>query len=243
MAVLSKLSWRQKCTYATHLFKALFRQHHTSLIPIFKKFIPTSGIIIDIGGHAGQFSKIFSALVPQGRVYTFEPGTYAHSILKKVHLLKRLTNVSIFKMGASDKNGKSVLSVPIKSSGSIGFGRSSINGEDFTHALREEIPLTTLDHFSKTHQLPRVDLIKIDVEGHEMSVLNGAQKLLKDYAPAVMIEINHEHLLKAGTQPLDIFNFFKSLGYHYGRIDEDTGTLLLENTSQIYDTDYLFYKE
>ena len=243
MNVFSKLSWRQKCTYCAHLFKALFRQHHTALLPILKKVIPANGIVIDIGGHAGQFTKLFSSLSPKGHIYTFEPGTYAYSILSKVHALKRLKNVSLFKMGASEKNGTNVLSIPIKKSGSIGFGRSSVNGESFEKAIREEIALTSLDSFSKQQKISRVDFIKIDVEGHEMSVLKGAKGLLKKHSPSVMIEINKDHLSNAQTKVADVFLFFQSLGYTYARIDEENGTLISNDGNNFYDTDYLFYKE
>ena len=146
-------------------------------------------------------------------------------------------------MGVSEKSGKSILSVPIKSSGSIGFGRISINGGTFDKAVREEIPLITLDSFFKEQKLSRIDFIKVDVEGHEMSVLKGARNLLETHSPAIMIEVNKNHLAAARTQPEDIFNFFQDMGYVNARIDEKNGRLIFESSTTIYDTDYLFYKE
>jgi tRNA A58 N-methylase Trm61 len=82
--------FRRNLTYFTHLFKAIVKQHHSDLRPVLKGNIPEDGVVIDVGGHAGQFSKLFSRLVPQGHVYTFEPGQYALSILRKAIKLNRI---------------------------------------------------------------------------------------------------------------------------------------------------------
>ncbi len=87
-SVLSQLSLHGKITYyVAHLFKALTKQHHQEYIPLLKSVISDDSIIIDVGAHAGQFTKLFSTIVPNGRVYAFEPGSYTSSILNKVILL------------------------------------------------------------------------------------------------------------------------------------------------------------
>jgi FkbM family methyltransferase len=241
MHIIFSLTLRQKCTYCAHFFKALFHNYHQALIPTLKRFISKDSTIIDIGGHAGQFTKIFSKLSPKGHVYTFEPGNYAYSILKIMKKIKHLQNVSIFKMGISSDNALGTLSVPIKASGSIGYGRSCVGNKVFEKSINEEIELTTLDTFLKKQKISHVTFIKIDVEGHEVSVLEGAQETIKNHRPTVMIEINRDHLSKFKKTPEDIVIFFKNFGYTHKALDEKSGQLVDDDI--IRDRDYIFYKE
>lgn len=124
MHIFFTLTLRQKFTFIAHLFRAIFRQHHSTLLPILKEYINEKSTVIDVGAHAGQFAKIFATLASEGHVYSFEPGDYAYSILTMMHKIKGLSNVSLVKMGAGSKNTKDILNVPIKASGSFGYGRS-----------------------------------------------------------------------------------------------------------------------
>lgn len=241
MTSFRNLSLRQKCTYCAHLFKAIFRQHHSELMPILKQYIPEDGAVIDIGGHAGQFTKLFSSVARNGHVYTFEPGTYAYSILSLMKKIKGLKNVSLFKLGVSSENTNKTLSVPIKESGSLGYGRSCVSDAAFEKSVQEQINLISLDSFVEEGNFSRLDFIKVDVEGHEMSVLRGAKETLKKHYPALMIEINEGHLGQFGTKVEEVFRYLEGLGYSFARIDEASGSLVRDE--KIQDTDYLFYRD
>src|ERR1700722_19602393 len=116
------LSWRQLRTYAAHGFKATFKQHHQELIPLFRTYVPEDGVVFDVGAHAGQYAKLFARLVPRGTVYSFEPGLYARSILMVAMALNRISNVRIFPVGLGSSAASLNLHVPVKKSGSVGFG-------------------------------------------------------------------------------------------------------------------------
>ncbi len=240
MHIFFTLTLRQKFTFIAHLFKAIFRQHHSTLVPILKEYINEKSTVIDVGAHAGQFAKIFATLASEGHVYSFEPGDYAYSILTIMHKIKGLSNVSLVKMGAGSKNTKDILNVPIKASGSFGYGRSCVGDNVFEKAHRQEISMVTLDSFVKENKVSKVSFIKIDVEGNELSVLEGAINTIKRDTPAIMVEINRGHLLSLKKKPEDIFDFFKALGYTYKAIDETKGTLF--DALSITDTDYIFYR-
>lgn len=70
---------RARTSYCAHLFKALTRQHHREIMPMIAPYITQDSVIVDVGAHAGQFTKMFSAMVPRGHVYAFEPGSVAES--------------------------------------------------------------------------------------------------------------------------------------------------------------------
>ncbi len=89
-----RLTLRQRATYLAHLHKAIFRSYHAQLGPYLAEIIPEEGIVVDVGAHAGQFTKIFARLAHRGRVYAFGPASYARSILRKVCTVRRLHNAT-----------------------------------------------------------------------------------------------------------------------------------------------------
>lgn len=242
MNVFRHLTLRQKMTYCAHLFKVLTKQHHKPLIPLLEKFISKDAVVIDVGGHAGQMTKIFCKLASLGRVYTFEPGSYAYSILSKTKRFKKLNNLEIFKEGISSKEGTVHFHVPIKKSGSIGYGISHIHLEDHKvmegRYIEEKIKVTTLDTFISSKKLKKVSFIKIDVEGHELEVLRGAEKVLAESNPAIMIEINSEHLSRSKTSKHQIFDYLEKQGYTSARIIDESGTLVHDHNRD--EADFLF---
>ena len=207
-------SLRARATYVAHTFKAIFRTHHRELIPLLAPYIKDHCVIFDVGAHAGQFAKLFSSMVPRGHVYSFEPGSYALSILRKVKWSLNLRNVTIVPYGLSSQPGQAVLNLPIKNSGSLGFGLASLNtAENPARVFTDAVALTTLDQFFAEHKLNRIDFIKCDIEGWELHMLKGAEKTLRAYRPTVMVEINRAALGKAGTSPEELESYLNTLGY------------------------------
>jgi hypothetical protein len=78
-----------------------------------------------------------------------------------------------------------------------------------------EVPTVRLDHEIGVAQ--RVDFIKIDVEGHEMSILRGGVSMIRRWQPPVLIEIEQRHL---STPIHDVFRQLEDLGYHVFSIKE-----------------------
>lgn len=221
---------RQKLTYGAHLFKALTRQHHLGLRPLLETCIEKDAVVIDVGAHAGQFMKLFAKMAPQGHVHAFEPGSYAYSIASAVIKLHGLKNVTLHALGLSDTAAQTTLHVPIKDSGSLGFGLSHISAanDESRPSQKEEIHLTTLDQFVLDRKVSRVDFIKADIEGWEMRFLLGAEKTLQTFRPALLIEVNDEFLRRAGNTAVEMWNFLKKMNYTIYRCDEQGRTDLLE---------------
>ncbi len=210
-----KLSLRQKLSYLNHLFKVLTRDHHKELQSIFRPFIPQDGIVFDVGGHAGQFAKLFSTLVPNGEVFSFEPSTYSRSILQTMVGLKYLSNVYVLPVGLSDSPQQGLIHTPIKKQGSLGYGLAFVGSADglSRKTVSSKILLSSIDQIVESLALDRVDFIKADIEGSELLMLQGGIKTLSKFHPALFIEVNDEALKRNKHSSDELFDFLKGIGY------------------------------
>ena len=208
----SRLTAKQRLTWCAHLLKACFRQHHRELVPVLSKRIPGDGVVIDIGGHAGQFAKLFAGLAPRGRVFTIEPRRYALSILHPALRLNRLDNVTILPVCVGDRPGNMTLRTPIKRSGSLGFGLASL-GRDDRPSHEQVIEVTTIDVIVRQRSLDRLDFIKADIEGWELRAMIGARETLERFHPTLLLEVSEAHLRRAGDDAGALFAFLGQLGY------------------------------
>jgi FkbM family methyltransferase len=222
----SRLSLRARLSWCAHLWKAATQQHHRAYAPLFRRYLPHDGVVCDVGAHAGQFAKLFAGIARDGKVYAFEPGGYALSILRRVVALHRLRNVELCAMGLSDRAHTETLHVPVKRSGSMGFGLSHLGAEGRAN-VGETVTLTTLDAFVAERKLARLDLIKADIEGWEMRMLAGGAAAIARFRPALLLEVQAAHLARAGDTPSGLWQFFAALDYEAEHVRAEGGTIHL----------------
>lgn len=216
-----RLEGRARLTFAAHLFKAVTRQHHKELIPILRPLLPTDGIVFDIGAHAGQMAKLFAGLAPRGRVYAFEPGTYALSVLRPAVALRGRGRIAIEPIALGAAPGTLTMTTPIKRSGSYGFGLSHLGGTGANgRAFRHEVEVDTVDRFVERVGLRRLHLIKADIEGWEMQMLLGATRTLAELKPVLLLEAVDAYLSRAGNSRAELWRFLEGLNYRPHRLEE-----------------------
>lgn len=226
-----KLNFRQSLTYTAHLFKALTKTRFRPLIPMISQHITKDSVVIDVGANAGYFTKIFAKLAPDGKVYSFEPGSYARSIISKVVKVNGLSNVTILPYGLGDKASAQELHLPVKRSGSLGYGLGHIGDDkrvDARNTMSEKIDIRTLDDFVAENNITRVDFIKIDIEGWELRALEGAHSTISKHRPVLMLEMIDRFLGRAGDSSRKMWDYLKSFGYEIYRYDETGRVDLLE---------------
>ncbi len=170
-----------------------------------EKIIQKNWICLDIGANYGMFTKKLSELVgPNGYIYSFEPQPFAFSGLQEHIKDYSLKNVTAFNVALTDIDSKSELNmlIPTKD-GSTSSGRALISTgltqdlkqihkkSEFNFYENNEISVTskTLDSIIIENKVNKIDFIKIDVEGYEMYVLNGAINSISKYKPILQIEI------------------------------------------------------
>jgi len=215
-----RLEGRARLTFAAHLFKAVTRQHHKELVPILRPLLPGDGIVFDIGAHAGQMAKLFAGLVPRGRVYAFEPGAYALSVLRPAVALRGQGRIAIEPIALGAEPGTLTLTTPIKRSGSYGFGLSHLGGTGANgRAFRHEVEVDTIDRFVERRGLRRLDLIKADIEGWELQMLRGAARTLAELRPVLMLEAVDAYLSRAGDTRSALWRFLAGLNYRPHRLE------------------------
>jgi FkbM family methyltransferase len=210
------LSLRQRASWAAHLFKAATRQHHRELRDLFAPYVPADALVVDIGAHAGQFSKLFAAMAPRGVVHAFEPSAYARSVMAPALAVNRIRNVRLAPMGLSDAPGEMVLHTPLKRSTALGFGTAHLSARRdtvSTATFDQTVRLTTLDLYAQDHGFARLDLIKADVEGWEMRALVGGEACLRRFRPTLFLEVDDALLARAGDSPETLFDWLSALGY------------------------------
>lgn len=139
-------------------------------------------IVFDVGANVGQTALHFAEWWPQAKIYSFEPVSKAHSSL--LANVADMLNILPYHLGMSDREGVGTIYVPEETS------LSSMEILDCAVArVAERINLTTVDAFRQRLELPKIDLLKIDTEGHDLLVLCGAETSLRaGVIPFVQVE-------------------------------------------------------
>jgi FkbM family methyltransferase len=205
---------RGRAGWIAHVWKAATQQHHRALRSLFAPFVPADAVVIDVGAHAGQFSKLFARMARRGAIYAFEPSEYARSVMVPAVAVSGLRNITLIPMGLSDARGEMVLHTPIKHRGGMGFGLAHLGADDGAREMMDQtVRLTTLDAFAAERNLQRLDFIKADIEGWELQALRGGAATLARFRPALYLEVDDECLARAGSTPADLWALLEPLGY------------------------------
>ncbi len=161
---------------------------------------------IDIGANMGIYSYYLSKHFRN--VESFEPLENCTILLNKY--ASRIGNLKLYTVGLSNKNEKAFLYVPIIGEGHLlNAGLASIH-DPGGQRKQIEVPLHRLDDYG----FKEVDFIKIDVEGHEYEVLEGAIETISREKPVLLIEIEQRHLGKKSIE--DVIHYILSFGYKGG---------------------------
>lgn len=166
--------------------------------------------VVDAGAFIGDHSVAYlKAVGEKGNVICFEPHPLAFECLARNMFLARVTGEYVVHDRAlSDKNGSYFLEV------NPNAGASTIVPPESESKNCTVIKAVTLDSFN----LQRLDFFKIDVEGHELKVLQGAEQTVARCRPKLLIELNKWALIKQGTSALEIFNWLKAHGYKWSSV-------------------------
>lgn len=164
-------------------------------------------VVIDVGANFGYYTLQFAKLTGRtGCVYAVEPVDRYRERLIDTLKLNNVTNVKVIGNALSNKQGKSRISV----------GECSATfhwQEQYSPEESYEVPVTTLDALVKENKINKLDFIKIDMDGHETTFLEGAEKRLTVFKPLMIIEFCQSGLYTAGSASWELADKLESTGY------------------------------
>lgn len=146
-----------------------------------RKFQSGSVIVFDIGAHYGEYTLEIMKYLSDSYIHCFEPASKSFIILTRN--LSEFKNVKINKLAVSDKSEVRILWGPANDSVlcslyKIDHHPNSKSKDDYSEV--EHVRTITLDEYCADNEINRIDFLKIDVEGNELKVLEGARTLLKE---------------------------------------------------------------
>jgi FkbM family methyltransferase len=172
--------------------------------------------VVDVGAFCGYYTLLSSMLVGRGgHVYAFEPDPKNFQYLSRNIALNGRDNVVAVKLGVSDKKAQATLS-------SDGFSDKSHISETIEDGSKLiEIQTVDLDSYFSALGWPMIDLIKMDIEGGELSAVMGMRELVaRNPGLCIIMEINPSALLRLGASPDKIFDQLHSYGFEEGLVIE-----------------------
>jgi FkbM family methyltransferase len=197
------------------------------------KLIREDSVVLDIGANIGTVALRAAGIATRGRVYAFEPGAINYAALRQNIALNKLKNIVAINKALGAVAGQSRLFTVNRFN--AGMNRILSSDDDFKDF--EVVRVGTLDEEVRQLGLERIDLIKIDVEGYELNVLNGARNVLERFQPMVVVEVIDVNLRANGHCAAELTGFLTALGYHF--IDLKSGAPL--RPGQQIETDVLCY--
>ncbi len=178
-------------------------------VKVIEMLVKPGDYVIDIGANVGWYTKVLSELVGNdGCVYSIEPIPTTFKLLS--HCIKKfgLNNVTLFNYAMSERNGYVFMEVPKYESGGENFYQAKIVENKKTENSLKTFKVESKSIDSLFSELPNnITFIKCDVEGHEFTVIKGAERVIKKSKPAWLIEISGD----PDDQSSDSYMLFKYL--------------------------------
>lgn len=205
------------------MFARVIGQYEVEKQKALQTFLSRGGSFIDIGANKGDFTILAAQLVGnEGNVLSFEPEPSNFKWLLKTIKINHYENIEAYQIALSDREGKEKLHIGKKS------GFHSLLPQDSNRPETIGVQVLTLDRFLEDTDWNRsVDVIKIDVEGAEMNVLNGARRTLDQNENATLLIDIHPNKV----DPSEVCSFLRDLGFSLFREQQPFTTPIDEGQS------------
>jgi FkbM family methyltransferase len=209
---------------ALYLFVERFREWVNWDKRVYLSFVRPGDTVLDVGANVGAHTVFFSHLVrDNGQVLAFEPlpaniGAIDETIARR----GRFSNIRIFPVAIGNPEtvhqittmkvpGRDLTQASLMYQ-AAGSWESDVEVTEITCAI------TGLDYESTVQQLPRVDFVKLDVEGGELDALKGAARTIMRHHPVIYCEVYEKWARSFGYTPADLLAFVRTLGYAEARL-------------------------
>ena len=158
---------------------ASYRVYEEPVRDVLRKRLAPDDVCLDVGANVGVMTLLAASCVgPGGRVIAVEPNPDNVQLLYRGILLNRLTNVEVLPLAAADC--RAMFSLSGRSNTVIDAGAPEMAGRLVQSVVLDEI----------LHDLPRLDVVKMDIEGGEPAALRGLLRLVTTHRPTLVVEFN-----------------------------------------------------
>lgn len=173
-------------------------------------------LIIDVGANVGDVAAAALRTYPSSRVICFEPVGSTRATLER-RLAPFGDRVVIYKEALSNTNGSAEINI------TSFHGANSISAQSSMHSTlnphvkeigKETISLVRLDELAKERNFPKVDILKIDVEGHEYEVLVGGKEFISANVDTIIVEASLMRDSSLQSQSvIEVFSLLSEMGF------------------------------
>ena len=202
-SVLQAWFTAESIRFRVRALKARFRDQKAEFDMISRHIRP-GDVVCDVGANKGGFIYWLSCWVRGGRVVAFEPQPELARGLADVCRAIELRNVQVEAKAVYSHSGEQDLFLPAGHQPGASLRQTALGTEPFTTL---SVPLVALDDYFGENA--KVTLLKIDVEGAELGVLKGAERILRQHSPLLVFECENRHLAPGSVQ--DVFSYLAGL--------------------------------
>lgn len=220
--LLYRITGRRVASVIHNLYRSIVRQfmsdftdEETSFLHSVTALIGSGTAVLDVGAHAGAWSRQLSTLVgSDGFVAAFEPVPENYRVLLK--RTKKHTNILTFNVALSNHRGRSAILVPVDtcqpSTAAIGCTADQLKNPERMKSI--PITLKRFDDIADSVLKGRVlSFIKCDVEGHELAMIEGSIETIRKFRPIIMIEILREKWKNGIPSQSNVAQLLVNYGY------------------------------
>ena len=176
------------------------------------KYLCDGMVYFDVGANNGYYYSLKAARRSKScKVYSFEPDRMILHHLTRNVAFNRLDNIEVVPQALSNYVGKAKMTARLGASNYL-----LVNGSQSLRIV--EVECTTMDDFVSQNSIPRVDFVKVDVEGGEHNFLKGGYSTLRKMAPVMALELNDALLRRSGASRQAVLSLLEELGYRCFRI-------------------------
>jgi len=187
--------------------------HERETVELLRSLLHDKMTIIDIGANLGFYALLEASMTSDDtRIFAIEPSPRNVSILRENIRINNLEGkIKVFELGISDYVGSSIFYLEDKSNRHHidKFKMGSVKSNNSI-----EIQVTTVDEFCKEHMIDEINLLRLDVEGHEYAVIDGAHEILSRSKNCIIfMELHPKVLFKLGKSPESLLEDLRHLGF------------------------------
>lgn len=183
------------------------------LLESIRVIMPKDPVILEAGGHFGQDTIRMKRLYPQATIHVFEP--QPSSFDKMIRNTAKLDGVIAYPYALSDTIAKMPLYINSYNCGATSLGKPIYTGSGFIKeyiGVPLEIASTTIDEWARINQVNHVDLMWLDMEGHELSALRSSLSILPT-VKAIYTEVNYIAIRENTGLYVDLKLFLEQQGF------------------------------